>query len=515
MSEPSRPRPTSAVPLGIRYAAGLSFALLLTAAEIVAVVYALSGEAVDGADVLRTPRTVLLLVVVVALGALAAAAGGFLSIAPALRWYLAGKGPDAGQRRRAIDLTRRQAWLVLAIWAVGGVVLVIATVGAGWRVSLLVGLSAAVGGTASFSSSFLFTQRIVRPVVAAASHEFVSRETAPGIAARLVMMWLVTSALPSLTVAALVLGRAHGWLIPATASIDIPIVVLSLISVFLGLRALIVVSRSISDPVGDVVDAMADVARGHLGRTVDVYEQSEIGRLQNGFNRMVTGLVERERLRELFGRHVGPEVARLALEADELPTGDVRDVAVLFIDLTGSTQLAATRTPQEVADILNDFFQIVVAAVDDHHGMINKFQGDAALAVFGAPIRSPDAATAALATARDLGASLRRLPLVDFGIGVSAGPVFAGNIGAENRYEYTVIGDPVNEAARLADTAKTTPGRVMVSSAALSRAGEAEGRCWTRHGSVALRGRPEVTLVSIPADDGRATHDQNGIHDHR
>ncbi len=90
--------------------------------------------------------------------------------------------------------------------------------------------------------------------------------------------------------------------------------------------------------------------------------------------------------------------------------------------------------------MLNDFFQIVVAAVDERHGLINKFQGDAALAVFGAPLRIADPASAALSTARALAAELRRLP-VDFGIGVSAGPVFAGNIGAENRYEYTVVGD--------------------------------------------------------------------------
>jgi class 3 adenylate cyclase len=79
----------------------------------------------------------------------------------------------------------------------------------------------------------------------------------------------------------------------------------------------------------------------------------------------------------------------------------------------------------------NDFFRIVVAAVDERHGLINKFQGDAALAVFGAPLQTDNPASDALATARALAAKLDRLPLLDFGIGVSAGPVFAGNIGAE------------------------------------------------------------------------------------
>jgi adenylate cyclase len=159
--------------------------------------------------------------------------------------------------------------------------------------------------------------------------------------------------------------------------------------------------------------------------------------------------------------------------------------------------LATTREPHEVAAVLNDFFQIVVNEVDARKGLINKFQGDAALAVFGAPLRTDDPASAALATARALAAELRRLN-VDFGIGVSAGPVFAGNIGAENRYEYTVVGDAVNEAARLADRAKDFDGRVLCSAEAIDRADDAERRLWAAQGSEMLRGRSRVTQISAP-----------------
>ena len=96
-----------------------------------------------------------------------------------------------------------------------------------------------------------------------------------------------------------------------------------------------------------------------------------------------------------------------------------------------------------------------------------------------------------------LGAELPRLR-VDFGIGVSAGPVFAGNIGAENRYEYTVVGDAVNEAARLADRAKDFDGRVLCSGAALDRADAVERRCWSSCGSEVLRGRSQLTHISAP-----------------
>ena len=139
----------------------------------------------------------------------------------------------------------------------------------------------------------------------------------------------------------------------------------------------------------------------------------------------------------------------------------------------------------------------------EHDGLINKFQGDAALAVFGAPLRTTDPAAAALSTARTLGVELRRLP-VDFGIGVSAGPVFAGNIGAQNRYEYTVVGDAVNEAARLADRAKDFDGRVLCSGAALEQAADAERGRWSAHGSEVLRGRSAPTDFSIPVHAGQA-----------
>jgi adenylate cyclase len=502
----SKRRPSSTTHLGIRYVIWLSTAQLVTAGEVAAVVISLSSQSPDTARATSTHTNLAILIGVVLVGMFVTALAGYRTIAPTLRWFAVGAKPDPAQRRAAINLVRNQSVLLLAIWAASGAVLIVANPSAGLGPTLLLVIAVAFGCTASVSTSLLFTQRIVRPIVAAASTEFTSRVTAPGVVARLVMMWVVNSALPSLAIALLVVFHANGWFIPRSASVMIPVVVLTAVSVALGLRALILVSRSISDPLNDVVKAMAEVEHGVIGKTVDVYEQSEIGRLQHGFNRMVAGLTERDRLRDLFGRHVGPDVVRLAEAADESVAGEVRDVAILFIDLAGSTQLPASRTPREVAAVLNDFFRIVVAAVDEHGGLINKFQGDAALAVFGAPIPTDGAAASALSTARTLAANLRTLPVVDFGIGVSAGAVFAGNIGAENRYEYTVIGDPVNEAARLADTAKTTLGRTLASGAAIDRAADVERRHWSDNGSVVLRGRSEPTRISVPRGD-------NGEHD--
>lgn len=180
----------------------------------------------------------------------------------------------------------------------------------------------------------------------------------------MVIMWIVCTGLPGTAIAVLLAMRANDWLLDRSAPIELAVFVMALVAVVLGFRAIMLVSMSISDPVGEVVGAMADVERGNFDRTIDVYEWSEIGRLQSGFNRMVAGLRERNRLRDLFGRHVGEEVARRAMEQNESLSGDERDVAVLFIDLVGSTRLAVDREPHEVAEILNAFFRIVVAAVD-------------------------------------------------------------------------------------------------------------------------------------------------------
>jgi adenylate cyclase len=129
---------------------------------------------------------------------------------------------------------------------------------------------------------------------------------------------------------------------------------------------------------------------------------------------------------------------------------------------------------------------------------VNKFEGDAALCVFGAPSSHPDAAGAALATARALHARLEvDLPDVRAAIGVSAGSVVAGNVGTAERYEYTVIGDPVNEAARPCDAAKQRPGRVLASKAAVDAAGD-EATHWVPVGELPLRGRREPTLAYEP-----------------
>jgi adenylate cyclase len=273
---------------------------------------------------------------------------------------------------------------------------------------------------------------------------------------------------------------------------------LAITALVVGLAGTVLAAMSIADPLRQLRWALGEVQRGNYNAHMQIYDASELGLLQAGFNDMVRDLAERQRLRDLFGRYVGEDVARRALERGTELGGQERHVAVLFVDLVGSTHLAATRPPSEVVILLNEFFRVVVDIADRHGGFVNKFQGDAALCIFGAPIEHPDAAGAALAAAREMHDHL--LPILgdEFGIGVSSGRAIAGHIGAQARFEYTVIGDPVNEAARLTELAKLDPGRVLASATAVSDASDTEAFAWTVGGIVQLRGRTEPTQLAHP-----------------
>ena len=173
--------------------------------------------------------------------------------------------------------------------------------------------------------------------------------------------------------------------------------------------------------------------------------------------------------------------------------------------MIGSTAIAQSRPATEVVSVLNELFRLVVAAVTVEGGWINKFEGDAALCVFGAPDEQRDHAARALRAARRLRESLAAWAAaggLDAAIGVSSGSAVAGNVGSEERYEYTVIGDPVNEAARLCEVAKTKPERVVASAASVAAATGRAG-AWSGAGTQTLRGRSQPTELFVPTSDDR------------
>ena len=165
-----------------------------------------------------------------------------------------------------------------------------------------------------------------------------------------------------------------------------------------------------------------------------------------------------------------------------------------------STQLVTSQPPTEVVQFLNRFFAIVVEEVDRHYGLVNKFEGDASLAIFGAPNHLECPEDEALAAARTIADRLAdEMPECQAGIGVAAGQVVAGNVGAKERFEYTVIGEPVNEAARLCELAKSYPGRLLATADTVQGASENECARWSLGETVTLRGHDQPTQLASPA----------------
>jgi len=310
---------------------------------------------------------------------------------------------------------------------------------------------------------------------------------------------LLSSGVPvlGLTLTALFGGLVLGNL--SKTQLAVAVLIISTATLIFGFVLMWILSWLTATPVRAVRAALQRVENGDLRGDLVVFDGTELGELQRGFNSMVDGLRERERVRDLFGRHVGREVAAAAERERPKLGGEERHVAVVFVDIIGSTQLVTSRPAAEVVQLLNRFFAVIVEEVDRHRGLVNKFEGDAVLAVFGAPNHLDRPEDQALAAARAIARRLDdEVPECRAGIGVAAGKAVAGNVGAKERFEYTVIGEPVNEAARLSELAKDEPDRLLASSDTVDAASENERSNWSLGKTVTLRGHDQPTRLAAP-----------------
>jgi adenylate cyclase len=414
-------------------------------------------------------------------------------------WLLEDRMPTPEEQRHALRGALSQTKVVVAMWTAAAVAFGIVNLPVSRELAGRVLTGVVMGALTTGAISYLLSERAIRPITARALEAGVpERPVAPGVVARTVLAWALATGVPLVGVAMVAGGVINGDT-PNNDTAAWSVIFLVAATLVTGAAAIIATARSIAEPIGAVRHALGRVQQGDIAVEVPVDDASEVGLLQAGFNEMVAGLRERERLRDLFGRHVGPDVARRALEAGVHLGGEVREAAVVFVDIVGSTAVAAELPPEEVVARLNRFFGIVLEVVGAHDGIVNKFEGDAALCVFGVPTASPDPAGSALATARELARRLEADSPLDAAIGVSAGEVVAGNVGAAERYEYTVIGDPVNEAARLTELAKEHRPRVLASGRAVGRCAGAEAERWRLGDEVVLRGRAEPTILATPA----------------
>ena len=412
-------------------------------------------------------------------------------------WLEQDREPTPAERDEALRLPLLQAKITAFFWAAAAVVFTIFNAFVAPEVAAAVPALLVLGGITTATVNYLLAERILRPITARAlAAGLPDHPVGPGVSSRARIVWASATAVPLLGITM----TAFASLISDDVDVELlaaGVLFLAIITAFVSFIATTLSARGIAEPLGEMRSALERVEQGDLDVRIPVDDGSEVGLVEAGFNRMAAGLRERERLRDLFGRHVGRDVARAALDREVELGGEVREVGALFVDIVGSTALASQLPPQRVVTLLNGFFEVVVAVTESHGGMVNKFEGDGAVCVFGAPVARDDPAGSALAAARELRARLLdELPQVDAAIGVSAGDAVAGNVGAKERFEYTVIGDPVNEAARLSELAKSRPERLVASDAAIACADPREAQRWTLGEATVLRGREAPTRIA-------------------
>jgi class 3 adenylate cyclase len=258
------------------------------------------------------------------------------------------------------------------------------------------------------------------------------------------------------------------------------------ISLLIGINALVslalvaLLSMRMHRSLKELLDEMAHVQAGDLSGQWSPHSTDEFLDLDNGFNQMLTGLREREQIKDTFGRFVSREVAEAILGGQVPLAGERREVTILFQDLRSFTTMSEQMDPAELLRVLNLFFTEVVAAIETEGGIVKQFTGDGVMALFGAPVTYPDAPARAVRAALGLVGRLdglntrlkrENVPPLRVGVGINTGEVVAGRIGPDTRVEYGVVGDPVNVASRIEGLTKDMQATILVSKVTADRLG--------------------------------------------
>src|SRR4051794_20672639 len=343
-------------------------------------------------------------------------------------------------------------------------------------------VAVAYAGVLHFFASELFLRPAVEDIAKLLPPDFA------GQPAGVPLRWKLLGALPIISV---VTGVVTSGLSTDGASslndLGLDVVVAIAIAFTVSLEMTLLITKSVLGPINALVETTRRVRGGDLEARVPVMSGDEMGALAGSFNEMMRGLSEREALRQAFGSYVDPEVAERVLDEGELLEGQEREVTVMFVDVRDFTPFAERSSARETVTFLNDFFETVVPVVVGCGGHANKFLGDGLLCVFGAPERMRDHADCALDCAREIATRIddRFDGQVGIGIGLNSGPVVVGSVGGGGRLEFSVIGDPVNVAARVEAATRETGDTLLITEAT---------RCLLERSTAELEPRGEIEL---------------------
>ncbi|MBE7412048.1 MAG: HAMP domain-containing protein [Leptospiraceae bacterium] len=243
------------------------------------------------------------------------------------------------------------------------------------------------------------------------------------------------------------------------------VVCLSVIGVFF-------YSRSLVQPILELVGATKKIEKGQFILNIRPKSSDEIGLLTNSVIHMSQGLLERENMKDAFGKFVNKEMAELALKGELKLGGEKKYCAIFFSDIRGFTAISEKLEPEEVVEFLNQYLSEMVACVNEYHGVVDKFIGDSIMAVWGGLKTYGNNTENAINTALKMrklllqfnkGRGSAKKPIIHIGCGINTGYVISGQIGSQEKLEYTVIGDAVNLASRVESASKAFGTDILIS----------------------------------------------------
>ena len=360
-------------------------------------------------------------------------------------------------------------------------------------------LTICMGGLTACALQYLVVGRILRPITGRAlAGGAPPRVAAPGVTTRMTAAWTLATGVPVLGVMSLAIQKLIGANL-SQAQVLGATLFLAFLALAVGLLAMVLAARSVADPVAAVREAQQRLEYGDFHARVPVDDGSEVGLLQAGFNRMADGLQERELLREAFGTFVDPGLTERVIEEGTDLAGEEVELSVMFIDVRDFTSFAERAEPHEVVARLNDLYGLVVPILLRHRGHASKFIGDGLLAVFGAPERLEDHAQRAVDAALEVADTVgeRYGDELRVGIGVNSGRVVVGTIGGGGRLDFTVIGDPVNTAARVEAATRETGDDILITDATREYLDGSSSE-WEERPAVTLKGKSRTTGLYAP-----------------
>ncbi|MBV6493154.1 MAG: hypothetical protein LDLANPLL_01169 [Turneriella sp.] len=249
-------------------------------------------------------------------------------------------------------------------------------------------------------------------------------------------------------------------------------IIIALLTIAVAFLFIYFFSRTISDPLKKLVRATQTIRSGDYDVHLEKASDDETGELTQAFNEMAVGLKEREKLKGAFGKFVNKEVANMVMKGDLALGGETKTVTVFFSDIRSFTSISEKLSPEEVVGFLNEYMTLMVDIVYKYNGVVDKFIGDAIMALWGAPVAKDNDVENAILAALEMRQALHKFnekrgsknkPIIRIGMGINTGEVLAGQIGSNDRLEYTVIGDAVNLASRMEGLNKVFGTDILIS----------------------------------------------------